>query len=64
LPQEQGEKVTIQGGFAAVANRDALDMSVLGRDVTDLFSAIIDRPGNVVCLLGQHHRYRIEYTGS
>jgi hypothetical protein len=23
LPQEQGEKVTIQGGFAAVANRDA-----------------------------------------
>ncbi len=38
-------------------------MSVLGRDITDLFAAIVDRPGNVVCLLGQNHRYKIEYLG-
>ena len=35
------------------------DLSVLGRDITDLFAVIIDRPGNVVCLLSQRHRYTI-----
>jgi hypothetical protein len=33
---------------------------VLGRDITGLFAVIVDRPGNVICLLGQQHWYRIE----
>jgi hypothetical protein len=37
-------------------------MCVLGRDVSDLFTVIVDRPGNVVCLLGQRHRYTIEQS--
>jgi hypothetical protein len=61
---DDGQRILFRGQFAAVIDPDALDMSILGRDITDLFAAIIDRPGNVVCLLGQHHRYRIEYTGS
>jgi hypothetical protein len=35
-------------------------MSVLGRDITNLFGVIVDRPGDVVCLVGQGHRYLIE----
>jgi hypothetical protein len=37
-----------------------LDICVLGRDITDHFAAIFDRPGNIVCLISQRHRYRIE----
>jgi hypothetical protein len=35
-------------------------MSVIGRDLTNLFALIVDRPGDRVCLLGQRHRYVIE----
>jgi hypothetical protein len=48
-----------RGEFAALADPDALDMSVLGRDITGLFAVIVDRPGNTVCLVGQQHRYSI-----
>jgi hypothetical protein len=34
-------------------------MSVLGRDITNFFALIVDRPQEVVCLLGQGHRYLI-----
>jgi len=47
-----------------LSSLQAEDMSLLGRDITDLFAAIVDRPGNFVCLLGQNHRYKIEYLGS
>jgi hypothetical protein len=35
-------------------------MCVLGRDVTGLFAVIVDQPNNVVCMIGQRHRYTIE----
>jgi len=46
--------------LVAVTAVDALDINVLGRDITGLFSVIVDQPGDVVCLLGQRHRYTIE----
>jgi hypothetical protein len=52
--------VVLRGQFAAVTESEALDISVLGRDIIGLFVLIVDQPGNVVCLLGQRHRYRIE----
>lgn len=45
--------------FTAVTDPTALDLCVLGRDILDLFALIIDRPGNIVCLLSQRHRYEI-----
>jgi hypothetical protein len=59
LTRDQGGKVTFHGQFAAVTDLETLDVSVLGRDIAGLFAAIIDRPGNVVCLLGQRHYYSI-----
>jgi len=51
--------VTFRGECAAVTEREALDMSVLGRDITGVFAMIVDLPGDVVCLLGQRHQYII-----
>lgn len=54
-----GTVAVFRGQFVAVTSARALDMSVLGRDVTDLFAVIVDRPGGTVCLVSQHHRYQI-----
>ncbi len=50
----------IRGQFAAFTSLESLDMSVLGRDITNFFAMIVDRPQEVVWLIGQQHRYRIE----
>ena len=60
--RETGSKVTFRGQYAAVTEVEALDISVLGRDIMGLFSVVVDQPGNVVCLLGQRHRYIIEQS--
>lgn len=62
LEDDQQVKFTFRGTFAALAELEALDMSVLGRDITNLFAVIIDHPGNTVCLLGQNDRYQIIRT--
>lgn len=60
LTREGAGKVVFRGQYAAVTELQALDMSVLGRDITSMFAVIVDRPGNVVSLLGQRHYYSIE----
>ncbi len=60
LTREDAGKVVFQGQYAAVTGLEALDISVLGRDITRLFAVIVDQLQDVVCLLGQRHRYTIE----
>jgi predicted aspartyl protease len=57
LFQDLGGEVAFRSQFVAVTDPETLDMSVLGRDITGLFAVIVDRPGDVVCLVGQRHRY-------
>lgn len=52
--------ILFKARFAAFTDPNALDMSVLGRDITNLFALIVDRPGDLVCLLAQQHRYIIQ----
>jgi aspartyl protease len=59
LTREDGREVLFRSQFAAITDLEALDMSVLGRDITGLFAVIVDRPGDLVCLVGQRHRYSI-----
>jgi len=54
-----GFTIAFQGSFAGFTQADALDMCVLGRDIMNLFAVIVDRPGDVVCTVGQGHRYAI-----
>ena len=58
--EEGGSRVVFHGQYAAVTELEPLEISVLGRDIIGLFALIVDRPGDVVCLLGQRHRYVIE----
>lgn len=57
--RETGKPVAFIGRFAAVTDPVALDLSILGRDILDLFAVIVDRPSGTVCLLGQRHHYSI-----
>lgn len=59
LIRDNESPVVFNGRWAGVIEPAALDLCILGRDITDLFAAIIDRPGNVVCLLSQRHRYTV-----
>jgi hypothetical protein len=59
LLREDGGRVTFRGDFAALTDTKALDMSVLGRDISNLFAVIIDHPGDAVCLVGPGHQYTI-----
>ena len=59
LTRENAHKVTFRGEYVACTDEESLDMSVLGRDLLDMFALIVDRPHNLVCLLGGRHRYRI-----
>jgi hypothetical protein len=59
LTRENNGKIMFRGQYAAVTDTETLDMSVLGRDVMNLFSVIVDWPRRLVCLLGQRHQYTI-----
>jgi hypothetical protein len=52
-----------RGQFPAFTDPESLDMSVLGRDILNLFAVIVDRPGDVVCLLRPPHQYTITTGG-
>ena len=60
MEQDEGSKAVFTGEYAGFTDPAALDMSVLGRDLLNLFALVIDRQRDVVCLLGQSHSYRIE----
>lgn len=62
LQRENCMNVHVRGQYAALTRLEDLDLSVLGRDVLDLFAVVVDRRQNVVTLIGQKHRYRIEST--
>ena len=57
---EDNAKVIFRGEFVGCRDKELLDMSVLGRDVTQLFAVIVDRPGNRVCLVGHGHGYSLQ----
>jgi len=62
LTKDDGEPIVLRGEYAALTDPAALDMSILGRDVTGLFAVIVDRPGNYVALLSQRHAYQVSAT--
>jgi hypothetical protein len=59
LTQDDAGKVVFNGQFAGFTELETLDMSVLGRDIFDLFAVIVDRQNDTVCLVGQQHYYTI-----
>jgi predicted aspartyl protease len=59
LRRDDGVKVVFRGEYAACLDRESLDMSVLGRDLLDMFAVIVDRRADRVAILGGEHQYTI-----
>lgn len=57
IPRDDGVALSFRGQFAAVLDSSALDMSLLGRDITNHFSLVVDRPNDTVCLLSRGEVY-------
>lgn len=57
-----GTEAEITGPYVAVKDHRSLDMSLLGRDVLDVFQLVVDRPGNLIFLLAKPHTYRVELS--
>jgi hypothetical protein len=60
LAREDGGNAVFRGRYSAFTQLESLDMSVLGRDIMQMFAVIVDRPDDVVSLVGQQHRYVIQ----
>ncbi len=60
LKRSDGQQVLLRGQFAACTEPDSLDMSILGRDILDMFALIVDRRADTVAILGGNHRYSIQ----
>ena len=59
LMRGDGGTAVFRGQFAAFTELEALDMSVLGRDISNLFALLVDRQRDLVCMLGTGHQYAI-----
>ena len=59
LTREDGQKVIFRSDYAACIDHEALDMTVLGRDLLEMFAVIVDRRADVVAIIGGQHRYTI-----
>lgn len=57
--RDDGGKALFRGQFAACMQIEALEMSVLGRDVLDMFPFIVDRRADLIAIIGQNHHYTI-----
>lgn len=60
LTRADGGKASFRSEYSAFTQLEALDMSVLGRDIMEMFAVIVDRTDNVVTLVRHPHRYVIE----
>lgn len=61
LTRDDGMQVLLRGEYAACLHYEALDMSVLGRDVLEMFALIVDRRADVITLIGGQHSYTIQH---
>ena len=57
LTRDDGLQANFRGAYAACTDQDALDVSVLGRDILDMFALILDRRADVVAIIAGNHRH-------
>jgi len=58
--RDDGVPILLRGEFAAFTDPAATDLSILGRDVLNLFDVILSRPRSQILLLAAPHTYRVE----
>jgi Retroviral aspartyl protease len=60
--RDDGHPVVFRGEYAACLDDAALDMSVLGRDILDMFALSADKSHDTLSLLHGHHTYSIRQS--
>jgi hypothetical protein len=60
LTCDDGCVAHLRGQFAAIADLETTDLSILGRDILNHFDLILSRRRNEVLLLASNHQYRVE----
>ena len=60
--RHDGKVAMFRGEYAACLEPDVLDMSVLGRDITDMFALIADKKNDRLTLIGGNHSYSIQQS--
>jgi hypothetical protein len=60
LTRDDGGVIHLRGEFAAFTNPTESDLSILGRDILNLFDVILSRRRSEVLLLASNHQYRVE----
>jgi predicted aspartyl protease len=60
LASNDGQWITFRGAYAACLQHGVLDMSVLGRDILNIFAVIVDRPADRVTLLHGADGYALQ----
>ena len=60
LTRDDGQWATLRGTYAACLQHEALDISVLGRDILNIFAVIVDRAADRVALLHGNDSYSIQ----
>jgi len=63
LTRDDGVNVALRGEYAAFVQFEELEMSILGRDILNMFSLIIDRQKNLVTFLRDKHFYVVQRQG-
>ncbi|MGH2587027.1 MAG: retropepsin-like aspartic protease [Dehalococcoidia bacterium] len=57
--RDDGGAARVRGEFAAFTDPEAVDLSILGRDVLDNFDLNLSRRRNEVLLLASNHHYQV-----
>jgi hypothetical protein len=60
LTRDDGGVIHLRGKFAAFTNPTESDLSILGRDILNLFDVILSRRRSEVLLLASNHQFRVE----
>ena len=64
LSREDGQKATFRSQYAACTEHEDLDMSVLGRDILEMFALIVDRRADVIAIIRGQHCYTIAFQST
>lgn len=62
LTRDDRGVVHMRGDFAAFIDFSASNLSILGRDILNLFDVILSRRRGEVLLLASNHQYRVEHV--
>lgn len=55
IMRDDGVPTVLRGEYAACTRPESLDMSVLGRDILDMFTLVLNRQDDHIALVGGQH---------